>query len=73
MLYEEAEIRGSGLAQLVEALSRKVARSIRDLVIGIIYWRNPSDLTVALGSTQKLTKINIMAISWEVKAAGAWG
>ena len=37
------------------ATNRKVAGSIPDGVIGIFYWHNPSDRTMALGSTQPLT------------------
>jgi len=32
---------------------------------------NPSDRTMALGSTQPLTEMSTMSISWGVKAAGA--
>ena len=32
---------------------------------------NPSDRTMALGSTQPLTEMSTRRISWEVKAAGA--
>ena len=38
------------------AKSRKVAGSIPDGVIGIFHWHNPSGRTVALGSTQPLTR-----------------
>ena len=34
------------------AINRKVAGSIPDGVIGIFHWHNPSDRTMALGSTQ---------------------
>jgi hypothetical protein len=43
--------------------SRKVAGSIPDGVIGIFYWRNPSDRTLALGSTQPLTEMSTSNIS----------
>jgi hypothetical protein len=33
------------------ATNRKVAGSIPDGVIGFFHWHNPSDLTMALGST----------------------
>jgi hypothetical protein len=53
------------------ATNRKDAGSIPDGVIGIFYWYNPSDRTMALGSTQPLTEMSTRSISWEVKAAGA--
>ena len=55
------------------ATSRKVAGSIPDGVVGIFHWRNPSGLTMALGSTQPLTEMSTRNISWGVKAAGASG
>ena len=39
------------------ATNRKVAGSIPDGVIGIFHWHNPSDRTMALGSTQSLTEM----------------
>ena len=53
------------------ATSRKVAGSIPDFVIGIFHWLNPSDRTMALGSTQPLTEMSTWNIFWGVKAAGA--
>jgi hypothetical protein len=53
------------------ATSRKVAGSIPDGVIGFFHWHNPFGRTMALGSTQPLTKMR--SISWGVKAAGAQG
>jgi hypothetical protein len=53
------------------AINRKVAGSIPDGVIGIFHWHNPSDRTMALGSTQPLTEMSTRSISWGVKAAGA--
>jgi hypothetical protein len=53
------------------ATNRKVAGSIPDGVIGIFHWRNPSDRTMALGSTQPKTEMSTRSISWGVKAAGA--
>jgi hypothetical protein len=41
------------------SLCRKVAGSIPDEVIGFFNWPNPSSRTMALGSTQPLTEINI--------------
>ena len=46
------------------ATSRKVAGSIPDSVIGIFQLHNPSDRTVALGSTQFPTEISARNISW---------
>ena len=53
------------------ATNRKVAGSIPEGVIGIFHWHNPSDRTMALGSTQPLTEMSTRSISWGVKAAGA--
>ena len=53
------------------ATSRKVAGSIPDGVIGIFHRHNPSDRTMALGSTQPLTEMSTGNISWGVKVAGA--
>jgi hypothetical protein len=47
------------------ATSRKVAGSIPDGVIAYFHWHNPSDRTMALGSTQPLTEISTRNISWE--------
>jgi len=55
------------------ATSRKDAGSIPNGVIGILHWHNPSSLTMALGSTQRLTEMSTRNISWGVKAAGAYG
>jgi len=41
----------------------KVAGSIPYGVIGIFHWHNPSDRTMALGSTQPLTEISTRTIS----------
>jgi hypothetical protein len=46
------------------ATNRKVAGSIADGVIGIFHWHNPSDRTVAMGSTQPLTEMSTRSISW---------
>ena len=40
------------------ATNRKVAGSIPDGVIGIFHGHNPSDRTMALGSTQPLTEMS---------------
>ena len=45
------------------ATSRKVAGSIPDGVIGIFHRHNPSDRTMALGSTQPLTEMSTRNIS----------
>jgi len=44
-------------------LSRKVAVSIPDGVIGIFHWHNPSGSTMALGLTQPLTEMSTRNIS----------
>jgi len=44
--------------------NQKVAGSIPDGVIGIFHWQNPSDRTMALGSTQPLTEMITRSISW---------
>ena len=46
------------------ATNRKVAGSIPDVVIGIFHSHNPSDRTMALGSTQTLTEMSTRSISW---------
>ena len=46
------------------ATNGKVAGSIRAGVIGIFQWHNPSDRTMALGSTQPLTEMSTRSISW---------
>jgi hypothetical protein len=53
--------------------SRKAAGSIPDGVIEIFHWHNTSGRTMALGSTQPLTKMSTRNISWGVKAACALG
>jgi hypothetical protein len=45
------------------ATNRKVAGSIPDGVFGIFHWHNPSDRTMALGSTQPLTEMSTRSIS----------
>jgi len=44
--------------------SRKAAVSIPDGVSGIFHWYNPSGRTMALRSTQHLTEMSTMNISW---------
>jgi len=46
------------------ATNRKVAGSILDGVIGTFHQHNPSDRTMALGSTQSLTERSTRSISW---------
>jgi len=46
------------------ATNRKVAGSIPDGVFGIFHSHNPSDRTMALGSTQPLTEMSTTSISW---------
>jgi hypothetical protein len=64
---------GPAVAQWLRccATNRKVAVSIPAGVIGIFHWHNPSDCTMALGSTQPLTEMSTRCISCGVKAAGA--
>ena len=49
--------------ECIHIINRKVAGSIPDGVIGIFHWYNPSDRTMALGSTQPLTEMNTRSIS----------
>jgi hypothetical protein len=53
-------------------MSRKVAVSIPDGVIGIFDLHNPSSRTMALGLTQPLTEMSARNISWGVKTVGAF-
>lgn len=46
------------------ATSREVAGSIPDGVFGIFLQLNPSVRTLALGSTQPLTEVSTLNISW---------
>jgi hypothetical protein len=66
----------------VRATSRKVAGSIPDGVIDIFYCLNPSDRTMALGSTKPLTKMALEStepltkmstrdVSWLVEEVGS--
>ena len=58
------------------ATIRKVADSIPDCVIGISLWHNPSDRTMAPGSTQPLTEMittDICRGGQGVEAAGSQG
>ena len=59
-------VQGTAVAQWLRccATNRKVAGSIPDGVIGIFHWHNPSDHTMALGSTQPVTEMSTRKISW---------
>ena len=59
-------MRGTEVAQWLRccATNRKVAGSIPDYVTGIFHWPNPSDRTMALGSTQPLTEMSARNTSW---------
>ena len=46
------------------AKNLKFACSIPDVVIGIFHWYNPSERTMALGSTQSLTEMSTRRIFW---------
>jgi len=52
-------------------ISPKFAGSICDSVTGNFHFHNPSARTMALGSTQLLTKISTRNNALGVKAAGA--
>ena len=56
----------TAVAQLLRCCTtnRKIAGSIPDGVIGIFHWHNPSDRTMALGSTQPLKEMSTRRISW---------
>ena len=70
-------IRGycTAVAQWLRCCStnRKVAGSIPDGVFGIFHWHNPSDRTMALGSTQPLIEMSAKRYFLGVNAAGAYG
>jgi hypothetical protein len=55
---------GSAVGWETALPSRKFAGSIPDGVIGNFHWHNPSDSTMALGSTQPLTEMSSRNISW---------
>jgi hypothetical protein len=58
---------GNAVAQWLRycATNFKVAGLIPDGVIGIFHWHNPSDYTMALGSTLPLTEMSTRSISSE--------
>jgi hypothetical protein len=57
---------GTAVAQWLRycATNQKVAGSIPGCVIGVFHLHNPSDRTMALGSTQPLTEMSTRCISW---------
>ena len=57
---------GTAVAQWLKCCSnnRKIADSMPASVIGIFHWHNPSDRTMALGSTHPLTEMSTRSISW---------
>jgi hypothetical protein len=59
-------LKGTSVAQWLRccATNRVVAGSIPDGVIGIFHWHNPSNRTMALGSTQPLTEMSTRKICW---------
>jgi len=54
-------------------ISRKVACSIPDGIIGTFRRRNPSDRIMAVGSTQPVTEMSTKAVSLGLKATGTYG
>ena len=60
------DLMGTAVAQWLRccATNRKVAGSIPDGITGIFHWNNPSDRSMALGSTQPLTEMSTRSISW---------
>ena len=56
------------------ATNRKVTGSIPGFVIGIFHWHNPSDRTMALGSTHPLTEIcgSTVVKVLRYKSEGRW-
>ena len=66
ILWSVLSTGGTAVAQWLRycATNRKVAGSIPPRVIGIFYWHNPSDPSMALGSTQPLTEMSTRSIYW---------
>ena len=66
IIYSPTCFDGPGVAQWLRrcATSRTVPGSIPGGVIGFFQWHTPSDRTMALGSTQPLTKMSTRNISW---------
>jgi len=69
--YNPSELSGTLHEDPCCATNRKIAGSIPGGVIGIFHLHNPSDRTMGLGSTQPLTEMSTMSISWGVITAGA--
>ena len=63
---DSLSVRGSTVVKCC-ATNRKIAGSIPDGVTGIFHRHNPSDRTMALGSTQPLTEMSTRDISWGQK------
>jgi len=61
--YNESNGDRGGTVVKVLCPSRKVAGSIPAGVIGIFHWHNPSDRTMALGSTQPRIEMSTRSIS----------
>jgi len=55
--------RATAVAQWLSCCAADRNGSIPDGVIGIFHWHNPSDRTMALGSSQSLTEMSIRSIS----------
>jgi predicted alpha/beta hydrolase len=66
LLNLRKRIGGTAVAQWLRycATNQKVADSIPDDVVEFFININPSDRTVALGSTQPLTEMSTRGISW---------
>jgi len=45
-------------------INRNVGSSVPDVVTATFHWHNPTDRTMALGSTQPLTEMSTRSISW---------
>jgi hypothetical protein len=55
----------------LSSVNRKFAGSIPEGVMEIFHWHNPSDRTMALGSTQPLNRNEYQELFLGVKAVGA--
>jgi hypothetical protein len=65
VLYLRLVHSGMAVAQwLRHCATNQVTGSIPGGVIGIFHRHNPSDRTMALGSTQPLTEMSTRSISW---------
>jgi hypothetical protein len=65
-IFKHKNIKGIAVTQWLRfsPTNRKVAGSSPDDVIGFFRWHNPSDHTMALGSTQPPTEMSTRSISW---------